>query len=357
MIYRETKRLIILTFIIVAAALPPAFLLLRHAETGKEGTAFWLLAGLFLLLFLLLALGESRVIGSLYRKVSDVESMLDTLTAGDHAAFPEQIRKEEARLMNDTLFARIAEEIREAEEIFADKDAQSSRDKKRLKDLMSDISHQIKTPLAALAIYIDIFRKEMREHNAEAEQLADKAESAMERIRWLVSGMLELAQLESGTYVPDKKELPVRETLDKSIHVLESLQRKKGLKIRIESGEEDAVILQDKDWLSEAFQNILKNAIEYAEPQSTITVRITASPMSVMVEITDVGEGIPAEELPKIFNRFYRVKRANGRHGEGVGIGLALARQIIEAHGGILTAESACGEAAYTTMLATFLKQ
>ena len=78
--------------------------------------------------------------------------------------------------------------------------------------------------------------------------------------------------------------------------------------------------------------------------------------MSVMVEITDTGEGIPADELPKIFNRFYRAKRANGKRSEGVGIGLALARQVIEAHGGILTAESSCGEAAYTTMLATFLK-
>ncbi|MCR5250298.1 MAG: HAMP domain-containing histidine kinase [Lachnospiraceae bacterium] len=311
------------------------------------------LSAVFLLLSLVLAvclfLDRRRV----RQRTQELEWLLEDMLDGDHDAHPESLR----HLRADRHFARICDRIRELGEILADKEAQNARDKKWLKDLMSDISHQMKTPLAALELYIDIFRKEMRGKDPEVEKLALQAGSAMERIRWLVTGMLKLAQLESGTYVMEKRLLPVRDTLEKSIHALEGMYREKGLKIEIDCPGEEILLLQEPDWLQEAFQNILKNAITYADPGTAITIEIRDTTMSLMISIRDRGEGIPAEELPRIFNRFYRAKRQNGKRGDGVGIGLALARQIVEAHDGSLTAESSCGEDSSTTMIMTFLRE
>ena len=112
---------------------------------------------------------------------------------------------------------------------------------------------------------------------------------------------------------------------------------------------------QDAGWMQEAYQNIIKNAIEYAPENSTIDITIEQTSLAVMITIEDHGEGIPEQELPKIFNRFYRVRKM-GQNDDGVGIGLALAKSIIEAQGGILTVYSQTGQASYTRFVITFLK-
>ncbi len=312
------------------------------------------LACVFLLLSVVLII---RALWSRHRtkkKIQQLEWLLADVLSREAGAG----RENAAALREDNQYARICEEILELEKILADQGKQNEKDKKWLKDLMSDISHQMKTPLSALELYIDIFRKEMGEKDAESEKLSLQAGESMERIRWLVTGMLKLAQLESGTYVLEMRSLPLKDTLERSIHALEELYREKGVKIAIESSTKEKVLLmQDPDWLQEAFQNILKNAVTYADPGSTATITIQDTTMAVLLSIRDEGEGIPTEELPLIFNRFYRAKGSNGKRGDGVGIGLALARQIVEAHHGCLTAESTCGEGASTTMIMSFLRE
>ena len=178
----------------------------------------------------------------------------------------------------------------------------------------------------------------------------------MEKIRWLVTGLLKIAQLESGSYVMEREPAPLKDTIEKSIHALKTILDARKLKVRISThGDEEVKLDQDKDWLQEAFQNIIKNAAEYAFEESTVDIDIKATPMAVTVTVTDQGEGIEPSELPKIFNRFYRAKHANGERGNGVGIGLALAKQIIEAHDGVITAKSKTGEGSYTSISSCFL--
>ncbi len=341
MIKREEALYCLYSFIIAAVVIALWFL--------KGFAAYWVLPA-----FCLQILAGFSGIWKVYKKASVTEQLLSSVREDYDSWQPDG--KEERLLLKDSVFARQLEELKEVSRILSDKEDKREADMKWLKDLMSDITHQMKTPLAALEVYIDIFRNEMSKHMPESGELSGRAQQSIEKIRWLVTGLLKIAQLESGSYVMEKEPAPLKDTLEKSIHALKTVMDERGLKVRITThGDEDAKLRQDKDWLQEAFQNIIKNAAEYAYEGSTIDIDIKANPMSVVVDVTDQGEGIEPSELPKIFNRFYRAKHANGERGSGVGIGLSLAKQIIEAHDGIVTAKSKTGEGSYTCISSCFL--
>lgn len=253
--------------------------------------------------------------------------------------------------------SRLYERIWEMSQIFRDREQQQKREQAYLRDLMSDISHQMKTPLAALQVYMDIFEKEFsREAGGSSRreklcQMGVQAQEQMERMRWLVTGMLKLAQVESGMLRWDRKRQPVWPVLQKSADALQTLIVQKHLKIEWMVDTEAEGIF-DAEWLQEAFVNIMKNACEYSPDSGTIRVQAEQVSSSVRVSVTDRGKGIPREEIPKIFNRFYRIP---GGSRDGVGIGLALAKGIIEAQGGIITAYSQTGENSYTQFVMVFL--
>lgn len=250
---------------------------------------------------------------------------------------------------------RLYGRIWEIAQIYRERESGNRREQNYLKDLMQDISHQIKTPLAALTVFIDIFTKHLDEQNKKELELAETAKWQIERMRWLINGMLKLAQVESGALQYEYEELPIRETIDRCISALQLKWKEKKLQIKVEENVEHEIIFrQDINWLQEAYQNLLKNSIEYAPDGSKIYILIEETSLGVTVSIQDQGEGIPEQEIPKIFNRFYRVHK-DGQKADGVGIGLALSKSIIEAQGGILTAYSQTGEASYTKFVSTFL--
>lgn len=250
---------------------------------------------------------------------------------------------------------RLYGRIWEITQIYRERERGNRREQNYLKELMHDISHQIKTPLAALTVFIDIFTKHLDEQNQKELELAESAKWQIERMRWLVNGMLKLAQVESGVLQYEYQELPLRETIERCINALQTKWKEKNLQIVVEENVEHEIILkQDINWLQEAYQNLLKNSIEYAPEGSKIHILIEETSLAITVSIQDQGEGIPEQEIPKIFNRFYRVRK-NGQKTDGVGIGLALSKSIIEAQGGILTAYSRTGEASYTKFVSTFL--
>lgn len=250
---------------------------------------------------------------------------------------------------------RIYGQIWEAAQIIQGRERERQREQKYLRSLMDDISHQIKTPIASLQVFVDIFRGEMEKGNPSGElmELAEQAQKQLDRISRLVTGMLKLAQAESGMLPLNMKESPVLYTIERSVDALRVLLQERGVGVEI-SGKRQLLLKHDADWLEEAFVNLVKNAAEYAPAHSDIQIVLEENALASVISVEDTGPGVEQEELPKIFNRFYRVRRKEGR--DGVGIGLSLAKSIIEAQGGIITVFSQTGRQSYTRFVVTFLK-
>lgn len=224
-------------------------------------------------------------------------------------------------------------------------------DKDFLKNIISDISHQLKTPLSSLITMNELLLqgKVSPEHTRE---FLDKSRSQLNRMEWLIISMLKMARLEAGAIqfrsVPTLLNNPVEAAVN-SLHLkIEEKQQT----VAITGMPDTAMFTGDEEWTSEALTNIIKNCVEHTPRNGTIRLHLEETPLFSRLTIQDDGEGIAPRDLPHIFERFY--KGANSIKAESVGIGLALARVIVEGQGGTLTACSKKGEGAQFIM--TFLK-
>lgn len=214
----------------------------------------------------------------------------------------------------------------------------SDRKKRQLADLLSDISHQIKTPLASVTIMTDLLKKpDLPEEKRE--EFTDKIESQVNRITWLIRNLLTLSQLDADMLRLKKEEVMVRELLLKSCQPFEILAELKEVELHI-AAEGAMRIICDERWTEEAISNIVKNCIEHTPPGGWVKLTADQNNFSTNIMIRDNGEGISKEHLPHIFERFYK----GGSHSQdSVGIGLAMSKQIIMKQNGTVNVKSETG--------------
>ena len=213
------------------------------------------------------------------------------------------------------------------------------REKEFLKNTISDISHQLKTPLAALNIYNGLLQDGDMELSA-VKEFADLSEQELDRIETLVQNLLKITKLDAGAIVLEKATENVADMMrDIELHfAYRARQEKKEI---ILSGSDHLSLFCDRDWLNEAIDNIVKNAFDHTESGATIHVAWKELPSGVQIVITDNGCGIHPEDIHHIFKRFYRSRFSKDT--QGIGLGLPLAKAIIEAHGGLIEVESELG--------------
>ena len=223
------------------------------------------------------------------------------------------------------------------------------REKEFLKNTISDISHQLKTPLAALNIYNGLLQDGDMELSA-VKEFADLSEQELDRIEILVQNLLKITKLDAGAIVLEKTTENVADMMrDIELHfAYRARQEKKKI---ILSGSAHLSLFCDRDWLSEAIDNIVKNAFDHTESGATIRVAWKELPSGVQIVITDNGCGIHPEDIHHIFKRFYRSRFSKDK--QGIGLGLPLAKAIDEAHNGTIEVDSELGIG--TTFTMTFL--
>ena len=215
------------------------------------------------------------------------------------------------------------------------KNIENERDK--IKSLISDISHQTKTPIANLILYSELL--ENSELSGVDRTNAEAIHAQAEKLRFLIDSLVKLSRLENGILALESQEMPLMPLLEDIVRQFKEKAEKKGLKLELNKTDAKAVI--DAKWTHEALANIVDNAIKYTD-NGSIKISVTPYEMFVRVDIKDTGIGISEEEHPKIFKRFYRGTEVKQK--EGVGIGLHLAREIISGEGGYIKLSSTLGE-------------
>ena len=219
-----------------------------------------------------------------------------------------------------------------------------------LKETISDISHQLKTPLAALEMYMEIILNE-KTGNVVVDEFTCKSLRELERKEILIKNLIKLVRLDEGSIILEKCRCNVKEFLKDvsgSFQTRAELEKKN---IRLDC-DENVVLSFDAEWLSEAIRNIIKNALDHTDTGSEIAVSCNETPVLTEINVQDNGSGIHPEDIHSIFKRFYRSRFSKDK--QGIGIGLTLARAIVEKHGGSVTVESTLGKG--TTFHLTFPK-
>lgn len=223
------------------------------------------------------------------------------------------------------------------------------RSKDFMKDTLSDISHQLKTPLAALNIYNGLMQDETMDI-ATLREFTELSEQELDRMETLVQNLLKIAKLDAGTIVIDKAVENVSEMMGHIERRFTHRARQEG-KHLIFSGKDTITLTCDRTWMIEAVSNLIKNAFDHTREGEAIRVEWRAFASVVQIIIQDNGSGIHSEDLPHIFKRFYRSRFSKDT--QGIGLGLPLAKAIIEAHNGTIEADSILG--AGTTFTINFL--
>ena len=259
-----------------------------------------------------------------------IASMLDDATAGkfEEKDFDESI--------NSMLESRFADYLRNS--ALSAKRVEDEKDK--IKSLISDISHQTKTPIANLMLYSELLEEEEGLTPSAGEKIS-AIRSQSEKLQFLIDSLVKMSRLENGILKLSTVPTELNELMEEAVSSLTSKAAAKGLELNFENT--DIMVMCDPKWTLEALTNIVDNAVKYTDSGS-VTLSAKRYEMFSAVSVKDTGCGISEEEKPKIFGRFYRGAAPETQTGEGVGIGLYLAREIISGEDGYIKVISKPGE-------------
>lgn len=218
-----------------------------------------------------------------------------------------------------------------------------SEEKDRIKELIGDISHQTKTPIANLLLYTELLQEENL--SPEAKTYVDTIHDQSEKLRFLIDALVKLSRLENGIIALQPEMQKIAPLLQQVQTQFEAKAAEKGLKLMIQPTETDACF--DAKWTTEALCNLVDNAIKYTE-HGGVSISVTSYELFVRVDVKDTGVGIPEAQQAQIFSRFYRGEEQAQQ--EGVGIGLYLTREILQKEGGYIKVLSQPGEGSVFSM-------
>lgn len=240
----------------------------------------------------------------------------------------------------ENLFYKINHRLMRLYEIMQENKQGIAKEKANLQELISDISHQVKTPIANLQmINATLAEQEMPEEKRQ--EFLQAADGQLEKLNFLMQSMIKTSRLEAGVISLEMKKQPIYDTLAAALGGILLVAEKKRIQVDVICPEH-LEVLHDRKWTEEALFNILDNAVKYTPEGGTIKVYVQSWELYMKIDIADSGKGIAENRQGKIFKRFYREEEVHNI--DGIGIGLYLAREIITMQGGYIKVASEIGK-------------
>ncbi len=275
-------------------------------------------------------------------------SMLGGIFITDKVLSPiKEITRAARRISSENLHERLEiknpdDELGELAKTFNDMIERLEKSFSRIKEFSADASHELKTPLTTLKgeIEVALLRDRSKE---EYREILRSALEEIDRLTKVVNGLLTISKGEMGKILLEKKEVRLEEIVADVVSQTYHIMEEKGLDFSMDKKGDDRVI-GDRNLLKQLFFNLIDNAIKYNNFGGSIRVFIEGRNGEVSVRIKDTGIGIPREEIPKIFEKFYRVDKSRSREIGGAGLGLSIVKWIVDAHGGKIEVESEVGK-------------
>lgn len=318
----EVKIALAVYAVVSAAALAASFTL------GHKFAVFTLfLCAVFISLYLIFTYLR-------YRQIARLSGEIDRILHGDECFSLKDCREGELSVLQSEIY-KMTVRLRERGDALR-------ADKLYLADSLADISHQIRTPLTSVNILVSLISRE--DIPAERRQrLSHELYDLLSRIDWLITALLKISKLDAGAVKFEHTKLPLKALLERAIAPISVPAELRGVALKTEAA---GSLLCDVDWTCEAVTNIVKNCMEYTPEGGKIEITASENPLYSEITVSDTGSGIDPEDLPHIFERFYKGKSSGEK---SFGIGLALARVIITSQNGTVKAENKpCGGAKFT---------
>ena len=262
------------------------------------------------------------------KKINEITKYIEEINRGNYKLNIEENTEDELSILKNELY-KITIKLKEVAE-------NSQKDKTTLKDSLSDISHQIKTPITSILIMLDnILSDENMPEDIKKDFIKDIKREIV-NIKFLVKSILKLSKIDSNSIKFIKKEVFIKDIINEAVKNVSMLSELKNIEI-IVLGDDSIKTICDLKWQVEAITNILKNCIEHSYENRKIYINYNQNNMYTELKIEDNGTGIDAKDLPHIFERFYKGKNSSS---DSVGIGLALSKSIIESNNGYIQVDS-----------------
>lgn len=313
--------------LITGAVISVLSVLMVFFARSSPVTMLWGFFGVLILFALLLLLDF------LHNRYND--DLLEQITLLIEALVEQQERQifSEAE---DTLTARLQHQLLKLRNILTAQNQMLAQEKEQIKTLISDISHQIKTPIAAANTFAELLSDGELSAEERTEYITT-LQMSLGKLTFLTNSLIKMSRLESGiiSLKPEKNSL--NEIVLQAVKTVYAKAKEKGILITFECDQTFEAVL-DFNWTAEAISNVIDNAVKYTPQGGFVRLQITEYPSFLRLDISDNGVGIPEEEQAKIFGRFYRGKQSVGT--DGVGIGLYLTREIINKQNGYMKVSS-----------------
>ena len=287
-----------------------------------------------------------------YKKIGEISQWLFMLQGGDNDRISEHIESLKKLTSHDEYklteyvegeLSILQSEIYKVTVRMIELNERLLRDKTYLADTLADMSHQLKTPMTSMMVMADL----LNDSNLPADkrqEFTGNIQSQLERMEWLLSTLLKMSKLDAGTLKLNLSPVKAEQVIEKAVsHLIIPMELKnQNLTIRCKDEKNKNILLNiDENWTVEAVSNIVKNCMEHTPASGSIDIEYGENPLYTYIRIKDTGEGISNEDLPHIFERFYKGKNAAK---DSVGIGLAFARQVINMENGSIEVSSRKGE-------------